>query len=466
MLANKVGNGCKYRLKNKIHLFYKYLIILIKFYMGLEGWQVTLPRFRGKIPQPGNGTICLMRMSSGEDQLRYLIVHDAAPGQFVHLYHHLVKQADADIVVASRKGSTLRLPVTQIVYDLPETLPAGAGNVDKVVGLGTSLYTELKTMKLEDGWSPDIILTHVSRGASFFLRDLFPDARIIGLFEWYYGLPDINDARPNAEFRQKCIGVYSKNMAINREFEVMDAGYAPTQFQKDQFPPTWRDKIEVIHDGIDTDRYKPASMLTLEIAGRRFTKKDEIVTYAARGMEHTRGFLEFMKAAADLQKMRPNVHVFVAAADRICYDPGSKKGPGLKNRVDETVDYDRERTHFVGLLPEAKFISFLQISSLHVYLTKPFVLSWSLLNAMSVGAPILASRTAPVEEVITPNRNGILVDMDNVAAITEGMNNMLDARVEARALGKAARQTVLERYALKDCIKRQLALIHGDRDAS
>lgn len=394
--------------------------------------------------------------------MRYLIVHDAAPGQFVHLYHHLIRQPGADLVVASRKGSTLRLPVTQVVYDLPEALPANANFMEKVVGLGASLYTELKAKKLEDGWSPDIILTHVSRGASYFLRDLFPDARIVGLFEWYYGLPDINEDRPTPDFRQKCIGTYSKNMAITRDFEIMDAGYAPTQFQKHQFPKKWQDKIEVIHDGIDTDVYKPASMLTLEISGRRFTKKDEIVTYAARGMEHTRGFLEFMKAIAALQKIRPNLHVFVAAADRICYDPGAKKGPGLKNRVDETVDYDRGRTHFVGLLPEAKFVSFLQVSSLHVYLTKPFVLSWSLLNAMSVGAPILASRTAPVEEVIIPNRNGLLVDMDNVEAITENMNNMLDARLEAQALGKAARQTVLEHYALKDCLKRQLALIHGE----
>ncbi len=394
--------------------------------------------------------------------MRYLIVHDAAPGQFVHLYHHLVRQPDADLVVASRKGSTLRLPVTQVVYDLPEALPANASFMEKAVGLGASLYTELKAKKLEDGWSPDIILTHASRGASYFLRDLFPDARIVGLFEWYYGLPDINQDRPTQEFRQRCIGTYSKNMAITRDFETVDAGYAPTQFQKEQFPKNWHDKIEVIHDGINTAVYKPASMLTLEISGRRFTKKDEIVTYAARGMEHMRGFLEFMKAAAELQKIRPNVHVFVAAADRICYDPGAKKGPGLKNRVDETVDYDRERTHFVGLLPEAKFVSFLQVSSLHVYLTKPFVLSWSLLNAMSVGAPILASRTAPVEEVITPNRNGLLVGMDNVDAITENMNNMLDAPAQALALGKSARQTVLERYALKDCLKRQLALIHGE----
>jgi glycosyltransferase involved in cell wall biosynthesis len=394
--------------------------------------------------------------------VRYLIVHDAAPGQFVHIYQHLLKQKEADIVVASRKGSTLRLPVKQVVYDLPDAQKApGAGYPDQVLALGISLYTEMKAMKLEEGWAPDIILSHASRGASYFLRDLFPDVRIVTLFEWYHGTPDITAGRPDEAFRQKCRSAVASNMPIQREFEAMDVAYTPTHYQRDQFPKTWQDRIEVIHDGIDTDMYRPASMLTLDLAGRRFTKKDEIVTYAARGMEHTRGFLEFMKAVAALQKIRPNVHVFVAAADRICYDPG-RKGAGLKGRVDETVDYDPGRTHFVGLLPEAKFVSFLQISSLHVYFTKPFVLSWSLLNAMSAAAPILASRTAPVEEVITPNRNGLLVDMNNIPAITEAMNNMLNARTESVALGKAARQTVLDRYALKDCLKRQLALIHGE----
>lgn len=393
--------------------------------------------------------------------MKYLIVHDAAPGQFVHIYKHLQAEGGHDIVVASRKGSTLRLPVRQVVYDVPDSLKASAGSfADKVAALGQSLYRELKPLAIE-GWAPDVILSHASRGASYFLRDLFPEARIISLFEWYYPSPSPSADIDDQALRQKCQGAYLTNMPIIRDFDCMDAGYVPTKFQRDAFPKSWHPQLQVIHDGIDTELYKPAMNLTLEVSGRRFTQKDEIITYAARGMEHTRGFLEFMKAVAKVQKVRPNLHVLIAAADRICYDPGGK-GKGLKYRAEETIGFDRERTHFVGLIPEAKFVSFLQISSLHVYLTKPFVLSWSLLNAMSTGVPVLGSDTAPVREVISDGINGRLVDMTDIDALAHGMDQILGNRAEARRMGKAGRETVLERYNLKDCLKRQLALMHGE----
>lgn len=393
--------------------------------------------------------------------MKYLIIHDAAPGQFVHLYRHLVDEGGHDITVASRKGSTMRLPVRQVVYDLPADLKEpGSGFADRVFALGLSLYRELKPLKI-DGWSPDVILSHASSGASYFLRELFPDARIVSLFEWFYKSPELAGMKESDPvIRQKCRDAFVSSLPIVREFESADVAYTPTAYQKAQFPHNWQKLMHTVHDGIDTERYKPASMLTLEIDGKRFTKKDEIITYAARGMEHTRGFLEFMKAVAKLQRWRPKAHVLIAAADRVCYDSRAK-GRGLKTRVDEVVDYDPERTHFVGLLPEAKFVSFLQISSLHVYLTRPFVLSWSILNAMSTGVPVLGSDTAPVREVITDGENGRLVNMDDITMLAEGMEELLKDRTTANALGKAGRQTVLDRYDLKKCLKEQLRLFHG-----
>lgn len=392
--------------------------------------------------------------------MNYLIVHDAAPGQFVHIFKHLHREGTHDIVVASRKGSTLRLPVRQVVYDLSEQARGqGVGYSDQVIALGLSLYRELKPLAIE-GWKPDVILLHASRGASYFLRDLFPDARIVGLFEWYYQTPSPAAISDQRVFVQECKNAFATNMPIARDFEQVDAGYVPTGYQHAQFPKGWQARLEVLHDGIDTDLYRPANNLTLEVAGRRFTKKDEVITYAARGMEKTRGFLEFMEAIAALQRIRPNLHVLIAAADRICYDKG-KKGPGLKARAEEEILFDPKRTHFLGLLPEAKFVSFLQISSLHVYLTRPFVLSWSMLNAMSVGAPVLGSDTAPVREVITDGENGRLVNMDDHKALVDAMDRMLGDRAGSVALGKAGRDTILEKYDLKKCLKRQLQLMHG-----
>ncbi|WP_286829488.1 MULTISPECIES: glycosyltransferase [Kordiimonas] len=391
--------------------------------------------------------------------MKYLIVHDAAPGQFVHIYKHLLKAGDHDILVASRKGSTLRLPVKQVVYDLPENLAGpDVGFADKAIGLGLNLYRELKPMAIS-GWVPDVILSHASRGASYFLKDLFPDARMVSLFEWYYGMPSPAEVKTGAALRQKCRSAAATNMPILRDFELMDAGYVPTEFQRAQFPRGWQSRLEVLHDGVDTDLYRPASSLTLEVSGKRFRKGDEIMTYAGRGMEHTRGFMQFMAAAAKVQGIRPNLHVLIAGADRICYD--GKKGPGLKARAEEEIPFDKDRTHFVGLLPEAKFVSFLQISSLHVYLTRPFVLSWSMLNAMSVGAPVLGSDTAPVREVIRDGENGRLIDMNNADALADAMDRMLGDRAGSAALGKTGRATILEKYDLKKCLQRQLELMHG-----
>ncbi len=392
--------------------------------------------------------------------MKYLIVHDAAPGQFVHIYKHLLKDGDNDIIVASRKGSTLRLPVKQVVYDLPSDLSGPEiGAADKAIGLGLDLYRELKPIAI-GGWAPDVILSHASRGASFFLKDLFPDARMISLFEWYYPMPSPADVTTGGVLRQKCRAAAATNLPILRDFELMDAGYVPTEYQRSQFPKGWQSRLEVLHDGVDTNLYRPATGLTLEVSGKRFKKGDEIVTYAGRGMEKTRGFLEFMGAAAKVQRIRPNLHVLIAGADRICYD--GKKGPGLKARAEEEIPFDKDRTHFVGLLPEPKFVSFLQISSLHVYLTRPFVLSWSMLNAMSVGVPVLGSDTEPVREVIRDGENGRLVDMDSADLLADTMDRMLGDRATSAALGKAGRATILEKYDLKKCLKRQLQLMHGE----
>ena len=377
----------------------------------------------------------------------------------MHMYRHLMAEGGHEIVVASRKGSTLKLPVKQLVYDLPEPMKQGkTGLAERAVALGLSLADQLKPL-VARGWAPDYILSHASRGASYFLRELFPDARITSLFEWYYAPPPLKDADRKTFAAQHRNSVMT-NMPIVRDFETMDAGYVPTNFQRDQFPKSWHDRLMVLHDGIDTARFAPDQDAMLTVGDKRFTATDEIVTYAARGMEHTRGFPQFMEAIAQLQKRRPGLQVLVAAADRICYDP-SGKGTGLKTWAMENVDFDRERTHFLGLLPEAQFIPFLQVSSLHIYLTRPFVLSWSMLNAMSVGVPLVASDTAPVREAVTHKENGILVDMHDRDALVTATAQLLDDRAGAHALGAAARQSVVERYDLKPGLERLLKLVHG-----
>lgn len=394
---------------------------------------------------------------------RILFVHDAFPGQFVHLFRHLHGHSDIEMMAASRKGTSLDLPIEQVIYDVPEgvsqTGPLGHGSV--AAGLGHDLYKKLLSLK-EHGREPDAIVVHASRGASYFLRELFPNARITAFLEWYYA--DVAPGRVIPDrahlFYDNCVDNTLRNMPIIRDYENADAVYAPTAFQRDQFPEKWRRDIQILHEGVDTELYKPDASATLTVGEMRFDASMEIVSYGARGMEKSRGFPQFMQALAKLQKQRPNLHTIIAAADRICYDPGPK-GQGLKNWVDNNVDYDRERTHFVGLLPEKQFATLLQVTSLHCYFSIPFVLSWSCLNAMSAAAPLLASNTASVREAVIDGLNGVLTDMDDIDAAAMRMQSILEDPVQRREIGKAARQTVLERYELRACRDAMLDIILG-----
>lgn len=393
--------------------------------------------------------------------MRYLMIHDAFPGQFIHLFRHLYRAGGNEIVAASRKGSTLDLPIKQIVYDVPaEQGRAPMNGAHAASALGYDLYTKLKPL-VDEGWQPDCIITHASNGASYFVRELFPNARITTFLEWYYNNPPVGSMKDAHAFYQQCASNSAVNAVIARDFEQADAAYAPTAFQKSQFPKRWQPSIDVCHEGIDANLYSAAPDARLVYGDLTFDQKTEVITYAARGMEKSRGFPQFMQAIASVQKKRPDCHVVIAAADRICYDPGGRGQKGLKSWAEKKVDYDPARTHFVGLLPEKGFVRMLQISTLHVYLSTPFVLSWSVLNAMSVGVPVLASDNAPVGEVITDGENGLLVDPNNVAAISERMIETLDDQKLRSKLGKNAGQTILERFKLEDTLDTQLALIHG-----
>lgn len=393
--------------------------------------------------------------------MRFLFVHDAFPGQFTHLFRHL-QRAGHEVIAASREGSTLKLPVEQVVYGVPEGLIAKGEKLAPrmaAVVLGHDLYEKLKPLK-RDGRAPDYIISHASHGATYFLKDLFPQARFTAFLEWYYRDAPPGSARDLPAYLKTCAANAMRNGVIMRDFEQADAAYAPTEYQRSQFPDKWQPSIKVIHEGIDTARYKPSPDAQLKIGDKLFTSDMELVTYGARGMEKARGFPQFMQAVAAAQKSRPNLHVLIAAADRLCYDQrGGKKG--LKGWVDENVDYDRARTHFLGLLPERDFITMLQVSSLHVYLTIPFVLSWSCLNAMSTGTPVLGSATAPVEEVIRDGENGFLVPLTDPGAIAGRMTELLENPGELNAVRPAARQTILDRFDLEACMEAQLALIQG-----
>ena len=182
----------------------------------------------------------------------------------------------------------------------------------------------------------------------------------------------------------------------------------------------------------------------------------EIITYATRGMEPYRGFPQFMKAASMLQKRRPNCHVVVVGKDRVAYGPQRRDGKTYKQEMLETLEFDRDRLHFTDLLSYRDYRQVLRASSVHAYLSYPFVLSWSMLEAMSVGCAIVASKTPPVEEVITDGENGLLVDFFSPEELAARMEEVLDDPTRRQDLRTNARQTILDNYDLATLLPQKL----------
>ena len=215
----------------------------------------------------------------------------------------------------------------------------------------------------------------------------------------------------------------------------------------------------MLHDGVDTDYFKPNPGAKLILPNLDLSGVDEIVTYVARGMEPYRGFPEFIESIAYIQERRSNCHVVVVGSDRVCYGKSLPNNETYKEHMLKKVPLDLSRVHFVGSLPYGLYLKVIQASSAHIYLTRPFVLSWSMIESMSTGCLVIGSDTAPVKEVIRDGENGLLVDFFSPKQIADRVDEVMDHPTRMAELRVKARQTALERYALKDMLTRQLQLI-------
>jgi glycosyltransferase involved in cell wall biosynthesis len=316
----------------------------------------------------------------------------------------------------------------------------------------------------ERGFIPDIICGHSGWGPTLYVKDIFPNTPLLCYFEWFYqGYGSDADFDPSEPLTLDDLPrIRTKNAPILIDLYTCDRGLSPTHWQQSQFPHEFHDKISVLHDGVDTDYFVPQPGYKLVLPNIiDLSHVEELVTYVARGMEPYRGFPQFIEALAHLQDRRPNCHAVIVAADRVCYGKALPDGQSYKDYMLKKVSLDMSRVHFVGTLPYGLYRKVLQASNVHVYLTRPFVLSWSMIEAMSSGCLVIGSATAPVTEVIEDGKNGLLVDFfspeqiaDRIHEVMEHPNRLNDLRIKAR-------ETVLERYALKTLLPQQIQLIYN-----
>ncbi|MFP4327313.1 MAG: glycosyltransferase [Paracoccaceae bacterium] len=403
--------------------------------------------------------------------MNILIIHQNFPGQYKHLAPALAARGDRVVALTLRVDKPGLWKGVQL---LPYRLGRGNGQnlhpwlVDFETKLIRADSCHAAACKLRDrGFSPDIILAHPGWGESMFLKDVWPGARL-GLYcELYHDHSethaDFDPEFPSREGPREVLRLRMKNLNNRLHFEIGDAGTSPTRFQADTFPESFRDRIEVIHDGIDTDLVTPDPEARLEVTGGRvLTRADEVITFINRNLEPYRGYHVFMRALPEILRTRPQAHVVLLGGDEVSYGARPPAGKTWKRIFIDEVrgqipDEDWARVHFLGRVPYARFLSLIRVSRAHVYLTYPFVLSWSLLEAMSAEAPILASDTAPVREAITEGETGLLVDFFDRDALVARLNGLLDDPGLRARLGAAARAHVVQTYDLRSrCLPRQL----------
>ncbi len=397
--------------------------------------------------------------------MRILFLHRNFPAQFRHLAAHFAQSPENQVAFITARQDRALPGVLKAAYTLPAKISTRPHRylvpLENSLRHGQAAINAALGLK-KRGFTPDLIYGH-TWGQGMFMKDVFPDARLIAYCEWFYRArgSDCDFNNETAPTLETATRIRLKNANILIELYSCDLGICPTNWQLQQFPLEFHPKIRVIHDGIDTDFFQPGNSTGLKLPeiGLDLPDATEIVTYVSRGLEPYRGFPQFMEAAALILARRPKCHILVVGEDQVFYGRPRPDGKTYKQALLAQWNPDPTRMHFTGHLPYAAYLKILQASAAHVYLTYPFVLSWSLLEAMAAGCLILASNTPPVTEVIQDGDNGLLFDFFNPTEIALRMDEALQHPDRMEPLRTRARQTILKRYALHKLLPEQIRLI-------
>jgi glycosyltransferase involved in cell wall biosynthesis len=397
--------------------------------------------------------------------MRILFVHQNCPGQFKHLAPRLASDPGIEVAFLTQPNKPAVEGVQKIEYkparEVASTTHRYLRLTEEGVLNGQAAGSAALDMK-KQGFYPDVIVAHMGWGEALYIKEVFPRARLLGYFEWFYHAngADVGfdpDDPPSLDTRCR---INTRNALHLLNLSVADWGVTPTHWQRRQHPGEFRQKLAVVHDGIDTDRVRPNPKVTGTLPnGIQLRAGDEVITYVARNLEPYRGFPTFMRAAELLLERRPSCHILVVGGDGVSYGSAPRDGRTHREHMLEQVNLDRDRIHFLGKLPYEAYLRVLQLSSAHVYLTFPFVLSWSMLEAMSAGCLVIGSRTQPVEEVISHGHNGLLVDFFSPQEVADQVIGALERPAKMQNLRNAARQTIVQRYNLELCLRKQVKLI-------
>lgn len=401
--------------------------------------------------------------------MQILFLHPNFPAQFRHLAVALAKNPEHTVVFGTNRKEGELPGVHKAIYSASRSARAETHHyvrpLENAVLEGQAVY-RLATQLKEKNFVPDLVFGHSGWGPTLFIKDIFPKATLLCYFEWFYHAYGSDaDFDPSDPLDADSVArIRIKNAPILIDLYSCDRGLSPTHWQRQQFPPEFQSKITVRHDGVDTEYFQPqpGAKLVLPRLNLDLSQVEEIVTYVARGMEPYRGFPQFIEAIHLLQQKRPNAHTVIVGNNRVAYGKQLPQGQTYKDLMLDKFPLDLSRVHFTDLLPYSEYLQVLQASSVHVYLTRPFVLSWSMLESLAAGCLVLASNTAPVTEIIEDGVNGLLVDFFSPDRICDRICEVLDNPDRFSEIRTKARETIVERYDLAKLLPQHLEwMLHG-----
>ncbi|MDR9402837.1 MAG: glycosyltransferase family 4 protein [Halothece sp. Uz-M2-17] len=410
--------------------------------------------------------------------MNILFVHQNFPGQYKYLAPAMVQKGHTVVALGERKnleqksmGHLSQTGVKCIAYETPEGASPNTHHyirgLEANIRRGQGIIRATLSLR-KQGFIPDVVCAHPGWGEALYLKDVFPEAKHLYFLEFYYRSRG-SDVGFDPEFPSQLDDLFrvrTKNTTLLLSLEAMDWGVSPTIWQRNQHPGAFHDKISVIHDGINTKivQPNPEASFTLEDQGLTLTAKDEVITYVARNLEPYRGFHTFMRSLPEILDRHPSAHILIVGGDEVSYGRQLSEGQTYREQylaeIHDQINLDR--VHFLGKLPYSSYLSVLQISSAHVYLTYPFVLSWSMLEAMAAECLVIGSATPPVLEVLRHEENGLLVDFFQPQEIVNAITQVLEHPNRMEAIRKKARQTVMEIFDLESvCLPQHIALIEN-----
>ncbi len=407
--------------------------------------------------------------------MRILFVHQNFPAQFKFLAPALAAEGHSVVALSLQKGGASEWQGVKLVpYSIGRGTTPGVhpwvSDFETKTIRGEACFRAALRLKSQ-GFTPDVIIAHPGWGESLFLKEVWPQAKL-GIYCEFYYHPQGADVGFDPEFPLSDEGAACrlrlKNINNLLHFQVADGGISPTEWQASTFPEPFRSCIRVVHDGIDTSTVAPNPGVTLAVDGNVvLTRKDEVITFVNRNLEPYRGYHIFMRSLPEILRLRPNARVVIVGGDDVSYGARPTEGRSWKKIFADEVrpqisDAAWARVHFTGKIPYRHFVSLLQLSTVHVYLTYPFVLSWSLLEAMSAGCAVVASDTVPLHEAIRHDETGRLVSFFDVQRLVAEVCELLDDPAARARLGANARIFAQERYDLKSvCLPAQLQWVES-----